>query len=37
MPVPRLSVVVFAATHVSQMSGSGMSMESSPGIRPLRL
>ena len=34
-PVANLMVRVAAATHVSQMSGSGMGLSSGPGILPV--
>ena len=36
-PVPSLTFDEFAATHVSQMSGSGMGESSEPGILPVEL
>ena len=35
MPVARRSVVVAAATHVSQISGSGIGLVLGPGMRPV--
>ena len=37
MPVPRRSVVVWAPTQVSHVSGSGKGDCSGPGMRPSRL